>query len=172
MDLREFVEEGYLQEVNRRFLHPLGLALEVRIAVNPDAGDERTEVEYELGGIWDGRDDPEGTIFASGGDAEKAGRVARAELRAHRQREDALGWVVQPLGELPERDEVLDVGYTLRRARLSQGQTLRDVERHTGIHNAHLSQIENGVIRKPNGDLLRVLARYYGLDLTSLGLGA
>ena len=29
LDLGEFVEFGYLQEVNRTFLHPLGLALAV-----------------------------------------------------------------------------------------------------------------------------------------------
>lgn len=29
IDVAEFRSEGYLQEVNRRFLHPLGLALEV-----------------------------------------------------------------------------------------------------------------------------------------------
>lgn len=28
IDAAEFQAEGYLQEVNRRFLHPLGLALE------------------------------------------------------------------------------------------------------------------------------------------------
>jgi hypothetical protein len=28
MAISEFVDEGYLQEVNRRFFHPLGLALE------------------------------------------------------------------------------------------------------------------------------------------------
>ena len=28
MPIKEFRERGYLQELNRRFLHPLGLALE------------------------------------------------------------------------------------------------------------------------------------------------
>ncbi len=31
INIKEFREFGYLQEVNRRFLHPLGLALEVVI---------------------------------------------------------------------------------------------------------------------------------------------
>src|SRR5438445_10887455 len=35
MPIREFVDEGYLQEVNRQFLHPLGLALEVTVASEP-----------------------------------------------------------------------------------------------------------------------------------------
>lgn len=39
--------------MNRGFLHPLGLALEVEIEVDED-GTER------LGGVWDYRKDPEG----------------------------------------------------------------------------------------------------------------
>jgi hypothetical protein len=35
MPVREFVETGYLHEVNRRLLHPLGLALEVGRADEP-----------------------------------------------------------------------------------------------------------------------------------------
>lgn len=31
IDIKEFREEGFLQEVNRQFFHPLGLALEVLI---------------------------------------------------------------------------------------------------------------------------------------------
>jgi len=31
MDIKEFREKGYLQECNRQFLHPLGLALSVKI---------------------------------------------------------------------------------------------------------------------------------------------
>ena len=54
IDIKEFREKGYLQELNRQFLHPLGLALEVQI--NEDG--------YEsLGGIWDYREDPEGIIY-------------------------------------------------------------------------------------------------------------
>jgi hypothetical protein len=29
IDIKEFREKGYLQEVNRRFLHPLGLSMEI-----------------------------------------------------------------------------------------------------------------------------------------------
>ena len=39
IDVNEFIEEGYLQELNRRFLHPLGLAL----TVAADADDETGE---------------------------------------------------------------------------------------------------------------------------------
>ena len=51
---KEFRDEGYLQEVNRMFLHPLGLALEV-------VTDENEVVDF--GGIWDCRDDNEGFRF-------------------------------------------------------------------------------------------------------------
>lgn len=54
MDLKEFIDAGFLQEANRRFFHPLGLALEV--AKNRDG-------TYSLTGIWDYRDDPEGIIY-------------------------------------------------------------------------------------------------------------
>jgi hypothetical protein len=54
MDVKEFREKGYLQELNRKFLHPLGLALEVVV--------EQDGTEH-LGGIWDYRDDPEGIYY-------------------------------------------------------------------------------------------------------------
>lgn len=54
IDIKEFREKGYLQELNRRFLHPLGLALEILI---DDEGNEF------LGGVWDYRDDIEGIHF-------------------------------------------------------------------------------------------------------------
>ena len=54
MDIKEFRESGYLQEINRRFLHPLGLALEVVI------NDDGTE---KLGGLWDYRSHEEGIYY-------------------------------------------------------------------------------------------------------------
>ena len=54
IDIKEFRELGYLQELNRTFLHPLGLALEVVI----DGYGEEI-----LGGIWDSRDDKEGIYY-------------------------------------------------------------------------------------------------------------
>lgn len=55
MSIKEFREKGYLQEINRKFLHIHGLALEVRL--DEVTGDE------ELSGIWDYRDDPEGIYY-------------------------------------------------------------------------------------------------------------
>lgn len=54
ISITEFRTEGYLQELNRNFLHPLGLALIVSI---DDNGNE------QLDGIWDCRDDSEGMIY-------------------------------------------------------------------------------------------------------------
>jgi len=43
--MKEFVEQGYLQEANRQFFHGLGLALDVK----------KTGDKYEFSGIWDFR---------------------------------------------------------------------------------------------------------------------
>ena len=48
MDIKEFVEKGYLQEANREFFHPLGLALVVSY-------DKQSE-KYTLAGIIDKRE--------------------------------------------------------------------------------------------------------------------
>jgi hypothetical protein len=49
------LENGLLFEINRRVLHPLGLALEVEI---DDDG------KVIIGSIWDCRSDPEGVLFS------------------------------------------------------------------------------------------------------------
>lgn len=56
------------------------------------------------------------------------------------------------------------LGDVLRRARLHQGLTLRDVEGRTKIPNAHLSQIERGRIRRPDPAIVFELAQVYGLN--------
>ena len=59
---KEFRKEGFLREVNRQFLHPLGLAVEV---VVDEEGNE------SFGDVWDYRDDPEGMLFEPLKDKEK-----------------------------------------------------------------------------------------------------
>lgn len=86
----ELREGGYLQEANRIFFHPLGLALEVKsfdkeelisrirkfLDEIPDGVDDISAAlyllaefadirpdEFFLSGVWDYRDDPEGMIF-------------------------------------------------------------------------------------------------------------
>jgi transcriptional regulator with XRE-family HTH domain len=60
------------------------------------------------------------------------------------------------------------LGEHLRRARNARGWSLRDAERHTGIPNAHLSQIETGAIRRPDLRTLLPLAAVYGIPLAVL----
>lgn len=57
---------------------------------------------------------------------------------------------------------------TLASARAQKGWSLREVERRTGIHNAHLSQIETGAIERPAPNILWTLAQAYDLDYQDL----
>lgn len=85
MDLNEFVERGYLHEVNRQFFHPLGLSLTVQ---GSDDG------VFEIVGIQDHRNDPEGVRFREV-NWEKVYSI-RDEQEARRPaREEALGYWVQ-----------------------------------------------------------------------------
>ena len=54
IDIKEFREKGYLQELNRTFLHPLGLALEI---IMDDDGTEKLSV------ILDYREDDAGIYY-------------------------------------------------------------------------------------------------------------
>jgi HTH-type transcriptional regulator, competence development regulator len=56
------------------------------------------------------------------------------------------------------------LGDVLKAAREKRGLTLREVEKQTGIRNAHVSQLENHVIKKPEPSMLYPLAEFYGLD--------
>lgn len=92
MDPKEFQELGFLQEANRLFFHPLGLALDV--SINTETG------EVSIGGIWDYREEPEGIIFDSAimntdRASEKAVRVAEEWLRHAAARTKVLGSVIQ-----------------------------------------------------------------------------
>jgi len=81
IDIKEFRELGFLQEVNRLFFHPRGLALSV------ETNDDDPDAPETLAGIWDYRDDPEGIIFAewkdSFPDAEAKAAAVEAEYNAH-----------------------------------------------------------------------------------------
>lgn len=96
IDIGEFREAGYLQEVNRLFFHPLGMALEVM------ADDDGVR---SLGGVWDYRDDPEGMGFEWGSYPDhddiraKAARVADERDQKLAARMALYGEVVQPLPE-------------------------------------------------------------------------
>ncbi|MBI2373124.1 MAG: hypothetical protein HYV07_03915 [Deltaproteobacteria bacterium] len=92
MDPEELIESGVLQEVNRQFLHPLGLALAV---VEDEDG------TFRVGGVWDCRDTPEGLAFADSHLAtprarQKAEAVATELARRSVVRLVRPGYVVQP----------------------------------------------------------------------------
>lgn len=91
IDIKEFRELGYLQEINRQFLHPLGMALSIRI------DEDGTE---HLDSIWDSREDPEGFRFENPSpNVEKALRVIAAWDEKASYRLTNLGYIVQPFGE-------------------------------------------------------------------------
>ena len=91
MTVAEFRELGYLQEVNRLFLHPLGLALEIEL------NDNGTE---HFGEVWDYRDDEEGMWFDESliddEFKERAKRIEQEIIMHGQARMEKLGYVVQP----------------------------------------------------------------------------
>lgn len=89
MDIKEFQREGFLQEVNRQFFHPLGLALEIIVNTDTD--------EVKLGGVWDFRDNPEGMCFADGTiDPWEVDTVKKLFYEKAKIRQEKFGWVIQP----------------------------------------------------------------------------
>lgn len=60
------------------------------------------------------------------------------------------------------------LGDLLQEERNKYGLTLRGVEEETGIHNAHLSQIEKGVITRPAPNILFTLATLYDIQYERL----
>ncbi len=89
---KEFRELGYLMELNRRFLHPIGMALEV---VRSESGEER------FGDVCDARYDPEGFVYSDDDinlvDKNKAEEFNRLIEDKHEARMKSLGYVVQTL---------------------------------------------------------------------------
>lgn len=106
MPVKEFRERGYLQELNRRFLHPLGLALEVVVDFD---GNEH------LGDVWDDRDDPEGTIFGPDIiDVDKAERIEGEWREKQDVRKERFGYTIQPVGETSLADtepQMTEIGH-------------------------------------------------------------
>lgn len=92
MDIQEFVDEGYLQEVNRRFFHPMGMALEVVT--------DATGKAVALGGVWDYRHDAEGLVYDETLiDPAKASRISQLERARRPDRLDRLGFWIQSAHE-------------------------------------------------------------------------
>ena len=94
ISVREFVEFGYLQELNRGFFLFLGSALAVSV-------DEQTG-EYSLSDIiWDHRADLEGIIYGldSLPESGKSQRITAERERRRPVREAVLGYWQQPVPE-------------------------------------------------------------------------
>lgn len=98
MTVKEFVNSGYLHELNRLYLHPLGLALAMNV---PD--DDEPDTDQIVTHVLDARDDPEGYLFTDGDiDLQKVQWV-QGTLRARRTaRKKLTGFVVQPAGSAPK----------------------------------------------------------------------
>lgn len=96
LPLKTLRDDGYLQEANRQFFHPLGLALAVIMPTK--AGEPPASLV-----VLDWRDDPDGGRFTDGDSlTEKAAvleGIATARVQA---RLDALGYWVQPTHALQD----------------------------------------------------------------------
>jgi hypothetical protein len=87
LDWKTLREDGYLQEVNRGFFHPLGLALAITV-----------DGETGVLSIWDARDDAEGIHFAEGVDlTKKAHRLKQIADTRREARMKGLGYWQQPV---------------------------------------------------------------------------
>jgi len=86
IDTKEFREKGYLQELNRQFLHPLGMALYTSTDNN---GNE------SFGGVFDSRDDAEGFILSEV-DSDKVKNVEEEQEEKRKSRVKELGYFIQP----------------------------------------------------------------------------
>ena len=56
----------------------------------------------------------------------------------------------------------------LSRLRKLRGKTLRALEEETGISNAYLSQLENGLVKRPRPHVLHKIADFYGVPYEDL----
>ena len=93
MDIKEFRKEGYLQEINRLFLHPMGLALEVK------RDSDGNEI---LSGVWDCRHDNEGIAFTDNDSSDFIRRAKSIETiyqNRLKRRIKNLGYGIQPIDE-------------------------------------------------------------------------
>ncbi len=89
MPIVDFINLGYLQEANRQWFHPLGLALFATFQDNKPIG---------IGLGVQATDDQEGIKFADTDiDAEKAHRILKEQTRREVARRKALGYVIQPI---------------------------------------------------------------------------
>lgn len=84
-DIKKFYELGLLHELNRQFLHPIGLALRIRIE------EDGTHV---LDGITDSTDDPVGIVFGKL-NYDKIEMVMQLQAEHHKTRLLTIGFIIQ-----------------------------------------------------------------------------
>jgi len=88
MSLDTFHKQGYLQEINRQFLHPLGLSLALKVE----------DGKREFHAIYDHRDSKEALIFKPGLlEQSKADRVEREQEELGQVRLAGMGFIIQPI---------------------------------------------------------------------------
>lgn len=97
----------------------------------------------------------------------------RGVTKTGKRSESSRGVTRKPQGHGLEAAPVIDatapaVGHVLRRAREYHQLSLRDVERRIGRSNAYLSQVERGLIRRPDPVVLLELADLYRLNFVTL----
>ena len=94
IDIKEFREQGYLQELNRTFLHPLGMALYITL---DEDGNEK------LSGVFDSRDDKEGYRFVGEPpfDEAKTDNIIKIWEEREPIRRKALGYMIQGDHKVP-----------------------------------------------------------------------
>lgn len=102
LDVAQFVADGYLQEVNRRFFHPLGLALRLWGRKTDDHG--HGAIEPGPSGWFDieETDDPGGYAFGgetalTASDVQRGQEIDKRRQRLATYRRAHYGYIVQPL---------------------------------------------------------------------------
>lgn len=78
IDLQEFVDLGFVQEINRQVLHPAGLAMSYSVDGDGSA--------LAITDIWDDREDVEGIVFGKidKAKAESVAAIQYAHLEGRR----------------------------------------------------------------------------------------
>lgn len=114
LNIKEFREKGYLQEANRRFFHPLGVALEVTqhrnrflrflFLITRAFKCLFVPNDEDLTGVWDSREDPVGFYYDyKNSDKDRILKAIEKNLficnengKRCQQREDLLGERIEP----------------------------------------------------------------------------
>ena len=92
------VDSGLLFEVNRRVLHPHGIALVVDYPTTPDERAQTKETTHTSVALWDARKDQEGIIFTEETFEEGKDKLAKTVQAAQERfkiRRSAHGYVLQ-----------------------------------------------------------------------------